>query len=55
MTAATKKKLEAVTNQINYLSTETTKKDNTIKYLAIGIVAVMVIVVFFVFIRKRRR
>ncbi len=55
MTAATKKKLAALTQQVNVLGTETAKKDNTIKYLAIGIVAVMAIVVFFVFLKKRRR
>ena len=54
MRASTKRKLEAVTNQINYLDAETAKKDNTIKYLTIGIVGVVIIVFFVVFLKKRR-
>ena len=55
MRASTKAKLDALTQQVNYLGADTAKKDNTIKYLAIGIVAVILIVVFVVFLKKRRK
>jgi LPXTG-motif cell wall-anchored protein len=55
MKASTKKKLDALTQQVNYLGAETGSKDKTIKYLAVGIVGVMVVIFFVVFFRKRRR
>ena len=54
MRASTKRKLEGVSDKIDYLSADTAKTDNTIKYLVIGIVVVIVIVLFFVFRRRRR-
>jgi len=55
MRASTKRKLEAVSNQIDYLSADTAKTDKMIKYLTIGIVGVVIIVFFVVFLKKRRR
>ena len=55
MRASTKKKLDALTQQVDYLGQDTAKKDNTIKYLVIGIVGVIVVIVFVVFLKKRRK
>lgn len=54
MTKATKRKLAELTSEVNLLTQSTSAKDQTIKYLFIGIGIVAVIVVYFVFIRKRR-
>ena len=55
MTAKTKAKLTELTNTVNSLYASQTQKSQTIKYLVIGIVVLGAAILYFFFLRKRRR
>ena len=54
MTKATKQKLSQLNSTINVLSSEQDKKNKTIMLLAVGISAVILIVLFVILGRKKR-
>ena len=55
MTKATKAKLDNLTKTVSDLYGSAAKKDSTIKFLTFGIIAVVGVVIFIVFLRKRRK